>query len=139
LKRSGNHSANAESEAVITQCSNDRIRAELTGQSLPKTAAGAEDSFSFLPALLGRQAVEPSRKALVLQSVDGTLAVRKGPWKWIEGVPAKQQGHPGVRGAEELYDLASDPGETRNVIQSHPEVTKALRTYLAALRDAVEK
>lgn len=113
--------------------------AELTGTPLPKTDAGGEDSFSFLPALLGKTGDGTSRSALVLHSFDGTFAVRKGPWKWIEGVPAKRQRQLGFKGAEELYDLAVDPGETRNVIQAHPEVTKELRTYLATLRDPVEK
>jgi arylsulfatase A-like enzyme len=131
----------AKSESGQMICLVDLLAtvAELTGQSLPKTAAGAEDSFSFLPALLGKTGGGTSRSALVLHSVDGTFAVRKGPWKWIEGVPAKKQGQPGFRGAEELYDLAADPGETRNVIQAHTEVTKELRTYLATLRDSVEK
>jgi len=52
-------------------------------------------------------------------------AVRVGPWKYIEA-PAEH--------TYELYDLAHDPGETRNLAASEPARTQRLATDLAAWR-----
>ena len=56
--------------------------AEITGSALPADAG--EDSVSFLPALLGEDTA-PLREATVHHSVDGTFAIRQGPWKFIDG------------------------------------------------------
>jgi arylsulfatase A-like enzyme/cytochrome c-type biogenesis protein CcmH/NrfG len=48
-------------------------------------------------------------------------ALRADGWKWIEN------------GAEELYDLRRDPGETRNLVASHPARAREMRSALGAL------
>ena len=78
-------------------------------------------------------------------SLHGRFAIRQGPWK-LELCPgsggwgkpsdaeAKHQGLPDVQ----LYDLATDPGETKNLHATHPEVvaklTRLLEDYLACGR-----
>ena len=52
--------------------------AEILGSRLPDTAA--EDSVSFLPALLGT-ATGPLREAIVHHSINGSFAIRQGRWK----------------------------------------------------------
>ncbi len=104
----------------------------------PEQAAG--DSFNILPAILGSSTV-PLRKDMILHSNDGVFAIRKGPWKWIEGVPVKEIS-PAVRKGhaeefrEQLYDVHDDPSETKDVSAAHPEVVRELRTLLNQYRDS---
>jgi len=68
------------------------------------------------------------REDLVLRDVNGRRAVISGPYKYLG-----DQFPPGAKGAmveEELYHLGSDPGETRNLAGSMPEVVAALRQRL---------
>ena len=131
----GHIPARSESDQMVCLVDMMATIAELTGQPLPKPQVGGEDTFSFLPALLGKTDAKPNRKALVLHSGAGTFAVRKWPWKWIEGIPANKQGKTGFRGVEELYDLSTDPGEKHNVIHEHPDVVNELRAFLNKTRD----
>ena len=55
-------------------------------------------------------------------------AVRDGTWKLIEHYED---------GTAELFDLAADPGETRDLAAKEPERVKALRTSLAGWRTAM--
>jgi len=50
--------------------------------------------------------------------------VRSGPWKYIEAPQA------------ELYDLGSDPGETKNVLSAHPAESRRLGQALSRLAGA---
>jgi arylsulfatase A-like enzyme len=125
---------NAESGQMICLVDLMATLASLVGAPLPAPGAVGEDSFDFLPALLGKASPAPARKALILHSGNGTFAVRKGPWKWIEGIPAKTQGKMASRDAEELYDLAHDPSEKENLIRSRPEVADDLRAILNKAR-----
>jgi arylsulfatase A-like enzyme len=131
----GHIPAKAESGQMICLVDAMATIAELTGLPLPQPETGGEDSFSFLPTLLGKAKSGRSRDALVLHSVDGTYAVRKGRWKWIEGIPANKMGATDFRAVAELYDLSKDPGEKQNVIQQHPEVVHELKKLLNELRD----
>jgi arylsulfatase A-like enzyme len=113
--------------------------AAILEQKLPDNAA--EDSVSILPALTG-EAQAPLREAVVHHSINGSFAIRQGQWKlelcpdsggWSApkpGTPAAAQLPP-----VQLYDLASDIGETRNVQAEHPEIvarlTKLLEKYVA--------
>lgn len=114
--------------------------AEIVGQPLPAADQAAEDGFSFLPALLGTTLRKPIRNHLIVHSADGVFAVRQGPWKWIEGLPADaiKPGARKSRAAEhrpQLYNLDDDPAETQDVSAAHPEVVQELRALLARYRD----
>ncbi len=54
-------------------------------------------------------------------------AIRDGRWKFIEFYDS---------GAQELYDLTEDPGETRNLAGSRPDEASRLHRILAAERRA---
>lgn len=114
--------------------------AALVGEPLPPVARAAEDSHNVLPALLGRPYERPLRPDLVLHSADGTFALRRGPWKWIEGVPVDNIA-PGARKLRadefhpQLYQLADDPAETKDVSAAHPEVAADLSALLNRYRD----
>jgi arylsulfatase A-like enzyme len=112
---------------------------ELVGQPLPAKESGAEDSRSFLPALLGAPDA-PGRDDLIVHSADGVFALRKGRWKWIEGVPVDEI-KDGVRKVRkdqfrsQLYDTVADPAETKDVAAAHPEVVAELTELLRRYRD----
>lgn len=108
--------------------------AELVHGPSHETPAVGEDSISFLPALLAKPAARPGRETLILHSGNGTFAVVKGRWKWIEGLPAPQPGRTVQSMPEEIYDLAADPGERSNLRREHPEIAKELRAALNAVR-----
>jgi len=113
--------------------------AEIVGTPLPAKQAGAEDSRSFLPVLTGPADV-PGREDLIVHSADGVFALRKGRWKWIEGVPVEEI-KDGVRKSRkeqfrpQLYDTAADPAETKDVSAEHPEVVAELKDLLRRYRD----
>ncbi len=111
---------------------------------LPDNAA--EDSINMLPAWLDPQRSN-LRPYLLTQAFGGarTLAIRRDHWKYID--------HPGSGGnryendpqlkpyileaAEEtqnapvqLYNLATDPGETKNLSLLEPAIAKELKALL---------
>jgi arylsulfatase A-like enzyme len=113
--------------------------AAIVGEPLPPVTQAAEDSRSFLPALLGDPA-KPIRDDLIVHSSDGVFAIRKGRWKWIEGVPvAETSAAARRRNAEQyrpqLYDTVADPAETKDVSAQHPEVARELQALLTRYRD----
>jgi hypothetical protein len=113
--------------------------AAVVGEPLPPVKVGAEDSRSFLPVVLG----EPSAKGrddMIVHGADGTFALSKGPWKWIEGVPVDEI-TAGARKARQdqhrpqLYNLERDPAETMEVSAQHPEVVAEMKSLLERYRD----
>jgi arylsulfatase A-like enzyme/acetyl esterase/lipase len=101
--------------------------AALTGQKLPEKAG--PDSFDVLPALLAEKPGRSCRESLVHQAGGGPLAIRKGPWKLIPNDVAKKKAGP------ELFNLADDLGETKNVAAEHPERVKELAESLKQATD----
>jgi len=112
--------------------------AELLGSDLPDDAA--EDSFSFLPMLLGEAAGADQDRIIVHHSVNGLFAVRWGPWKLVLGrgsggwtAPQRYTPKPGEP-AGQLYNMRTDPRETTNLYDKHPEIVKDLTQRLDAIR-----
>lgn len=108
--------------------------AELVGARLPDNAG--EDSVSILPALLGKT-TGPLREAVVHHSINGSFAIRQGPWK-LELCPdsggwsAPRPGSPAERDLPpvQLYNLETDMGETTNVQDQHPQIVQRLTALL---------
>lgn len=107
--------------------------ADIVGASLPETAA--EDSFSFLPALLGQKEAS-MRQSLVHHSIGGHFAIREGKWKlalcpgsggWSEPRPGKEAKD---APALQLFDLEKDLGEQTNLQDQHPEIVASLKMKL---------
>jgi arylsulfatase A len=92
--------------------------AALVGASLPRDAA--EDSYDLSGVLRDPASAGP-RQLVIVRGKEG-FALREGGWKWIE----RTQGG-------ELYDLATDPAESRNLAASQPERAQAMRQRLAEL------
>jgi arylsulfatase A-like enzyme len=91
--------------------------AEIWGTALPPEAG--EDSFSFLPLLKG--AAKPTRPHAISCAATGTPGLRAGNWKYIATQPAQ------------LYDLATDLGETKNLADGQPERVAEMKLLLEKL------
>lgn len=106
--------------------------AALLGTTLPADAA--EDSFNVLPSWRGESATS-ARPFVVLDSSEGIFALREGPWKLIQrtelppGTTSKR-GRPDASNQNQLYNLADDPAETKNVWQENPEIVQRLTALL---------
>jgi arylsulfatase A-like enzyme len=121
------------SDALIGQVDFLHSLASLTGASLPNGAA--PDSENVLAALLGDS--PNGRNFLVEQA--GSLAFREGQWKYIEpsGGPRVDRNVNIELGADplpQLYDLAADIGETRNLARQHPDRVKSMAAKLAQIK-----
>jgi arylsulfatase A-like enzyme len=114
--------AGVESDALFAHVDMIATFAALTGQRLP--AGAGPDAVNVLPALLAEKGAK-GRDELVLQNNNQTpLALRSGQWKLISS--------PGA--GSELYNLATDPGEAKNVAASEPARVEAMTARLAAIR-----
>jgi arylsulfatase A-like enzyme len=93
--------------------------AELAGLPVPKDM----DGISMLPALLG----EPQKSHEYLYWDYGHVrktykqAVRMGDWKGVRN---------GAKSPVELYNLASDLGETKNVASKHPQIVSQIEEIM---------
>ncbi len=108
--------------------------AALLNVDVPEGAA--PDSFNLLPAFLGTAPEKPIRPHLIHHSENGTFSIRKGEWKlilnnktsggWVK--PSGKPPKPGTPG--QLYNIETDPYETDDVFEQHPEVVKKLTALL---------
>lgn len=105
-------------------------------KKLPDNAA--EDSFSFLPALLG-QADARARPFTIHHSINGSFAIRRGKWKlilcpgsggWSAPRPNNAKKNPKLP-LVQLHDLESDPAEKNNLQAKHPKLVVELVETLA--------
>ena len=94
--------------------------AEILGTTLPDNAG--EDSVS-LYRIFQAPDVEFQRAPVIHHSSRGRFAIRRGPWKLVMESRRKK--------SRELYDLASDPTETTNVIDQHSDVESALANQIS--------
>ena len=114
--------------------------AKITGYALPKVSEGAEDSHDISKAWLGEKYEDSLRPDVIVHSADGVFAIRKGPHKWIEGVPADDV-KPSAKKAHAsqyqrmLFDLKNDIAEEKNLSAAHPEVVTELEVLLNRYRD----
>jgi arylsulfatase A-like enzyme len=132
-------------------------------RKLPEDAG--EDSCDLSPVLFGEAYDPPLREATVHHSVSGRFAVRRGDWKLIEAegdgdYPRDAKGKMAVKRWDpqrnpdtgrwekldyfelakpdrvQLYNLAEDPGETRNLAENHLGKVRELRELLDRYRES---
>lgn len=104
--------------------------AAVLGATLPENAG--EDSFSLMPLLEGRN--EAVRAHAVSAASTGLPALRLGQWKYIPGPGSggwSKGGDPSQ--SVQLYDLASDIGETKNLAAEQPERVAQMQALLEKL------
>lgn len=111
--------------------------ADMTGQQLPANAG--EDSVSILPLLRGDDT--PARDSVIHHMPQGHFAIRHNDWLYIDYPtgdanncePEWFRAERGVVRHEargELFNLADDLQQTRNLYNDHPEIVKALKARL---------
>jgi len=109
--------------------------AALTGVKVE--AGQAPDSKNYLPVLLNQ--TNKPREFLVEQSINSTLSLVIGNWKYIE--PSKgpkinkdTNTELGNDPKTQLYNLADDPGETKNLADVYPERVAEMKLKLDNIR-----
>lgn len=100
-------------------------------------APNAPDSYDNLKTLLGTS--EKDRKFVVEQSLNNTLSIIDGKWKYIESsngpkTNVKKRIELGNNPAPQLYNLDNDPGENQNLASTYPEITLKLAQKLEDVR-----
>jgi arylsulfatase A-like enzyme len=111
--------------------------AALVGVQIP--AGQCRDSVNVLPALLGQG--PSARKDFVAHNggIKGPFGVRDGAWKYIspasgrngpEGKDAPKKGAP----KPQLYNLASDLAEEKNLATEQPEKLKEMQALLEKIQ-----
>jgi arylsulfatase A-like enzyme len=120
------------SDALVAQVDFAGSFAALLGQPLPSTAP---DSQNTIAAFLGES--RTGRAELVEQA--GGQALRVGQWKFIEASKRPRMNvntntELGNDAVPQLYDLAADPGETRNLAEAHPERVAEMAALLQKIR-----
>ena len=115
---------------LVYQADLIRTFADVFSMKLPDTAG--EDSFSLMPLLKGED--KPIRENAVSASIGGTPALRSGTWKYI---PAPGSGGWGKGGDQsqpvQLYNLADDIGETKNLASAMPDKVAGMKALLEKL------
>ena len=99
--------------------------AGVAGAPLPKDRVlDGMDVISLLDPTMSPQA--PAREVLWFHEGFRLVAVRWKDWKYV--LP------PGPKGKPQLFDLAKDLGETRDVLAQHPDVVATLEKLVAEAR-----
>jgi len=130
------------SQSDQTACLTDVMAscAAIVGARLPNNAA--EDSYDLSPVLLGDQGDEAVREYTLHQTISLALAIRRGPWKYLDhkgsggnsyanerlkpfAIPDTAADAPG-----QLYNLELDPGETTNLYYRYPGIVQELKAKL---------
>ncbi|MCA8994811.1 MAG: sulfatase-like hydrolase/transferase [Planctomycetaceae bacterium] len=114
--------------------------ASIINSKLPNDAA--EDSFNFLPVLQG-ETKGNVREFTLHQTISLALAIRKGKWKFLDHKGSGGNNYGAGRLKElyhieekapnapgQLYDLETDPGETNNLYDQHPDIVQELKQIL---------
>ena len=129
-------------ESVQTICQTDVMHtcASIVEFELPDDAA--EDSFDLLAVLRSEDDGHPVRPFTLHQTINLSLAIRRGPWKYLDhkgsggnsytnrelseyALPETAPDAPG-----QLYNLEHDPGETTNLYFKRPEIVRELKELL---------
>ena len=118
--------------------------ARLAGAPLPERPIDGKDVWPLLQGLPGTS--HPQAAYAFWYNQNELQAVRSGPWKLVLPhraivFPRELQGHGGSRGKAEvqnvglaLYNLDQDPGESRDLAASQPDVLGRLMGHVEAFR-----
>jgi len=124
------------SAAMIAHLDMPATFAAIAGVKIP--AGGCADSVNVLPALLGQSRTGRSNFVAHNGGVRGPFAIRDGTWKLIEPAGAAGKGKAGKENRNpatvQLFNLADDLAETKNLAGQMPDKVAAMQSLLAKLR-----
>jgi arylsulfatase A-like enzyme len=130
LRWPGNVKPNTRSDLLVQQSDLMATLAEMLDTKLPDNAG--EDSVSLMSLLKGGD--KPVREYAISHAMSGLPSLRKGSWKIIFGQKGGGfAGAPGVGATGQLYDLATDIGETNNLWNEKPELVAELTSTMTRL------
>jgi len=123
------------SDKIVSTIDLAACMATLNEQSLAHDAC--PDSFNVLPALLGD--AKATGRDHVIEEGRG-LALRVGDWKLLQH-PSKKAKRKQVNAEDrnseiELFNVADDPGEKKNLASEQSQREKAMQARLKAIREA---
>ena len=119
--------------------------AELNSVPLPN--GQGVDSVSILPLMKGGDSAYRKDHAIVHHSSSGKFGIRQGDWKLLLHSGSGGNGYAGGKkagryagtieqksfetGERQLYNLANDPNETKNIASENPEIVERLTKLTA--------
>jgi arylsulfatase A-like enzyme len=120
------------SDALISQMDLPVSLAHAAGYTAP-----AVEGADVFDALVGTS--QTGRDHLVLQA--SNLTLREGKWKYLppskgQAIQVNTNTETGNSPEPQLYDLAADPGERRNVAKQHPDRVARMSAMLERIRKA---
>lgn len=99
----------------------------------------AEDSYNILPLIQNPNHPVTIREATVHHSIRGEFAIRKGDWKllcspssggWSFPRPGTNKEVIATLPLIQLYNVKTDPAESKNMYSEYPEIVKELKELL---------
>lgn len=130
----GKVKAGSETGRTITHTDLFATVADVVGAELPDPKEAAQDSFSFLPLMLGND--KQFKRAPVIHHSGGAMfAIRDGDWKLILGNGSGGREKPSGKRFERpwaLFNLKDDLGETNDLASKNPD--KATQLELEGLQ-----
>ncbi len=109
--------------------------AALTGQTIQ--AGNAPDSRNYLASFLNKS--DRSREYVIEQSINNTLSIIVGQWKYIEpsnasAINQNTNTELGNLKSPQLYDLNNDPSEKNNIAEKQLNRTRELKEMLEKVK-----
>ena len=103
--------------------------AALTGANIPANAC--LDSINVLGALLGESGAKGRTHLLQQDNSGKNVGLREGQWKLVRGQAGKKEKK--QDSGDQLFDLTTDPGETRDISAGKPGELKRLQSLLTKI------
>jgi arylsulfatase A-like enzyme len=130
--------AGTENKALIAHLDMPASFAALTGAKIPE--GQCQDSVNVLPALLGTS--DHGRNDFIAHNggIKGPFGVRLGDWKLMTGGGNSYAKANNTKAPQkmQLYNLAEDLSETKNLSQEQPEKLAELKAFLAKARGTID-
>ena len=106
----------------------------ITGQT--RQDIGGEDGYNLVPVFNG-ESTTTGRNTLISHSISGHFAIRQGDWKLCLSAGSGGWSAPRERDAQkrglpsmQLFNLAEDKAEQKNLVETHPERAQELLKIL---------
>ncbi|MDA0347131.1 MAG: arylsulfatase [Verrucomicrobia bacterium] len=124
----GKVNSGSKSDRTITHTDFFATAAEVVGSELPPPTVAAQDSFSFLPLMIGNE--KAFKRAPVIHHSGGAMfAIRDGDWKLVLGNGSGGRQLPKGNRFERpwsLFNMKEDLSETEDRYNQNPSKAKAL-------------